>query len=489
MIYLRVFAILSICFLLLIGCKPQKAEQYKVTQIGEKEYEPAVWGQNFPVHYDMYKASAEPTPAGKSKYKKGWDTDNVMYDKLSEFPFLAYIYQGLGFSIYYFEPRSHYYRVIDVLDADPSRYKPGGVCLTCKTPYAPELEAKHGLAYYQTPFREALNWIPEKHQKLGDSCTDCHNPKDASLKISREFTLGKALQTLGVDRNKLTVRDMRSLVCAQCHVTYVIPRDKDMKPTGIFFPWQGSKVGEISIENIIKVLKSDPSYGEWKQAPTGFKLAFIRHPEYELFTYNSVHYNAGLSCSDCHMNFIKKGSYKVSQHHIMSPLKADMKACLQCHSQTPEWLKNQVIAIQDRTISLINRAGWQVAVTTKLFEIANKAAEEGKKIDQKIYEKAKDFYLEAIYRLIFVVAENSVGFHNPTEAMRILADSSAFASKAEALLRTALQQAGVTVPVNVEEEIKKELPKYQNNRGQKKLMAKPEQEFKDPFGVQAYISK
>jgi len=130
-----------------------------------------------------------------------------------------------------------------------------------------------------------------------------------------------------------------------------------------------------------------------------------------------------------------------------------------------------------------------VAVTTKLFEIANKAAEEGKKIDQKIYEKAKDFYLEAIYRLIFIVAENSVGFHNPTEAMRILADSSAFASKAEALLRTALQQAGVTLPVNVEEEIKKELPKYQNNRGQKKLIAKPEQEFKDPFGVQAYISK
>ena len=39
------------------------------------------------------------------------------------------------------------------------------------------------------------------------------------------------------------------------------------------------------------------------------------------------------------------------------------------------------------------------------------------------------------------------------------------------------------------EEVRKELPKYQNNREKYKLMAKPEQEFKDPFGVQAYLAR
>ncbi len=32
-----------------------------------------------------------------------------------------------------------------------------------------------------------------------------------------------------------------------------------MKSTAVFFPWQGSKVGDISVENIIKVIKSDPA--------------------------------------------------------------------------------------------------------------------------------------------------------------------------------------------------------------------------------------
>jgi len=40
---------------------------------------------------------------------------------------------------------------------------------------------------------------------------------------------------------------------------------------------------------------------------TGFKLAFIRHPEYELFTNNSVHWQAGVACSDCHMPYTKVG--------------------------------------------------------------------------------------------------------------------------------------------------------------------------------------
>jgi formate-dependent nitrite reductase cytochrome c552 subunit len=66
-------------------------------------------------------------------------------------------------------------------------------------------------------------------------------------------------------------------------------------------------------------------------------------------------------------------------------------------------------------------------------------------------------------RSVFVGAENSVGFHNPTEAMRILGDSTAFALKAEGLLRQALTKARVSVPVKVD----LELHKYLDNRGEK----------------------
>jgi nitrite reductase (cytochrome c-552) len=157
-----------------------------------------------------------------------------------------------------------------------------------------------------------------------------------------------------------------------------------------------------------------------------------------------------------------------------------MRACQQCHTETPDWLKKQVLAIQDRTVSLMQRAGYATAVTAKLIEMVHKAQAEGKPIDQDLYDKAKDLYIEAFYRVIFTGAENSVGFHNPTEVSRILGDAIAMAGKSDALLRQALTKAGVTVPADVN----LELAKYLDKRGVKPLNFQPKQEFPDPFGIQ-----
>ena len=105
-----------------------------------------------------------------------------------------------------------------------------------------------------------------------------------SLRISRGFTLVEAFNSMGVDPSKLTRKEMRSAVCAQCHVTYNIPKDKDRQSIGLYFPWQNSKFGAIFIEDIIKQIRSDDSIKEWTQSVTGFKMAFIRHPEYEFRT-------------------------------------------------------------------------------------------------------------------------------------------------------------------------------------------------------------
>ena len=469
----------ALCGALVTACAPPKVEQAKIAEIPDGTIDPAVWGKNYPEQYETWKATAQPTPEGKSKYKKGNDGGKV-YDKLSEYPFIALLFNGWGFGIEYNEPRGHVYMMKDQAEIDPSRLKGGGACLTCKTPYAPQLAEKHKLGYFSVPYNDAVAMIPKQDQELGVACIDCHNNKDMSLKISRGFTLSKALDKLGVDQTKLTNQDKRTLVCAQCHVTYTIPKDAEMKSQDVFFPWDGSKMGNIPIENIIKKMRSDKSYGEWTQAVTGFKLAYIRHPEFEMYSNQSVHWMAGVACADCHMPYTKVGSKKISDHRIMSPLKNDFKGCQQCHSESPEWLKQQVITIQDRAASQYIRSGYALATVAKLFELTHKQQAAGKQIDQKLYDLAKDHYEEGFYRNLFFGAENSLGFHNPTEAMRILGDAALHAGKAEALLRQALTKAGVEVPVKVD----LELPKYLNNRGVKKLMFKPEQELKDPYGPQ-----
>ena len=478
--FLFLFVFITAALLLSYSCTPPKTEPVRPVKIADGDIDPANWGKAYPIHYDLWKKTEEPTEAGKSKYKRGFDADKIIYDKLSEFPFLSLLFNGWGFGIEYNEPRGHAYMVIDQIDIDAGRIKAGGVCLTCKSPYATKLEKEMGIDYYKMPFKEVLAKIPEQYRKLGVACIDCHNNNDMSLNISRGFTLNAALKDMGIDSSKLTRQEMRSAVCAQCHVTYNITKDQEMKSVGIYFPWQGSTMGNISIENIVKKLRSDPSVLEWKQNVTGYKMPFIRHPEYELFSYNSVHYKAGAACADCHMPYTKVGAYKVSNHRVTSPLKTDLRACVQCHSESAEWLRAQVESIQDRTVSLMIRSGYATSTVAKLLEKVHTTQAAGKAIDTALYDKAKDYYMEAFLRLNFIGAENSVGFHNPAEALRVLGDSLAFAGKSEALLRQALAKAGVDLPVKVD----LEMNKYIEGRGEKKLKFNPAMEIKDPFGVQ-----
>ena len=53
------------------GCQPEKAEMVRPVQIAEGEIEPANWGKAYPIHYDLWKKTAEATPADKSRYRRG----------------------------------------------------------------------------------------------------------------------------------------------------------------------------------------------------------------------------------------------------------------------------------------------------------------------------------------------------------------------------------------------------------------------------------
>ena len=467
-------------FFALIGCNPPEPKTRQVVTIPDGEIDPKVWGKAYPEEYELWLKTEEPVGTRRSKYKTGMDSGALSVDKLSQFPYMALLFNGWGFGVAYNEPRGHAFMIRDQLEIDASRLKSGGVCLSCKTPYAPRLEKELGTDYYRLPFKEVLAKIPEKDRELGVACIDCHDNNDMGLKISRGFTLLKALSEIDVDPAKMTRQEMRSAVCAQCHVTYNIPKDEAGKSVGLYFPWQKSKFGGITIENIIQQIREDQTTREWTQKVTGFKMAFIRHPEYEFWTMGSTHFKAGASCADCHMPYTISGVNKISDHRIMSPVQADLKACRQCHAEDKDWLRDRVFAIQDQTVSIMIRAGYQTATVAKLFETVHKVQAEGKTIDRELYDKAKEFYEEAFYRSLFMGAENSIGFHNPTEGLRILGDSIAFGGRAEAYLRQALAEAGVEVPVKIDLEIMK----YVDLRGEKKLRFDPKLEFKDPMGLQ-----
>ncbi|MDW7645395.1 MAG: ammonia-forming cytochrome c nitrite reductase subunit c552 [Desulfuromonadales bacterium] len=439
--------------------------------------DPTALAAKYPGQYETWLATAEPAEPGLSRYKRGYDIDGVIYDKMDEYPFLALLLSGSGYALEFNEPRGHAFMLEDQLEVEPARLKAGGSCLTCKTPYAPQLQEKLGSDFFGGSYQEVLSRIPEKQRTLGVACADCHRADDMDLQISRGFTLGKGLQALDKNPQELKTAELQTLVCAQCHVTYNIPQNEQKKSVDVVFPWQGSAWGEITVENIIGRIRSEPALAEWTQAVTGFRLGYIRHPEFEFFSNASPHWQMGATCADCHMPSTEVNGETISDHRVRSPLKNGLLGCAQCHEDGPEEMRQKVFAIQDQTVSRLIRSGYATATVAKLFEKVHVAQTEGKKIDSGLYAEARDHYEEALYRVLFMAVENSVGFHNPPEAARILADAAGHAAAADRLLRQALDRAGLVVPARID----LELEKYLNHRGEKDRMFRPEHEIKDPL--------
>ncbi|MBN1895190.1 ammonia-forming cytochrome c nitrite reductase subunit c552, partial [bacterium] len=73
----------------------------------------------------------------------------------------------------------------------------------------------------------------------------------------------------------------------------------------------------------------------------------IQHPEFELWG-TGIHARSGVSCADCHMPYVRRGSVKISDHWIRSPLQ-HVHACRTCHPFDEKELRDRVAEIQDKT--------------------------------------------------------------------------------------------------------------------------------------------
>lgn len=462
--------VMAISAIAAAGCSSAKVKATKPI-IAEGEHDPEVWGERYPEVYEQWLATRDKRPANKSPYKRGYDGGR-MYDKLSEYPFMALLFKGWGFGIDYKEPRGHYYMLIDQSEADPSRVKAGGACITCKSPYAEDLQAEDKSKLFGATYGEAVAMIPKEHRELGATCIDCHD--NATLGLStRRWTADAALKEIGLGADELTSVQQRDMVCGQCHCTYSVMK-QDGKSVDVDFPWEGGEWGAITVEDIIGNLEGQKERLEWTQEVTGMKLGFIRHPDVEFFTAGSVHANAGVTCADCHMP--PKGAEGVADHNIMSPLKSDMVACKQCHKASAEEMRAKVIAIQKKSLVDFTDAGYRVATVAKLFELANRSLEST--VGDTAYDEAASHYRQAFYRVGYMGAENSVGFHNPGESSRILKDAVAEATTAEIGLRKLLAAKGVKVP----KDVPLDLPKYLTDRGVHKLDFVRSDYIADPSG-------
>jgi nitrite reductase (cytochrome c-552) len=219
------------------------------------------------------------------------------------------------------------------------------------------------------------------------------------------------------DPNTMATRqEMRTYVCAQCHVEYYFSGEHKI----VTYPWaNGLKVEQI------EAYYDQIGFTDWKHGETGAAVLKAQHPEFETYS-QGVHARAGVACADCHMPFLRQGAMKVSDHHVRSPLEDLDRACLTCHPLPAEEMKARIENIQDRHAALLSRA--EDALIALFDQV--KAARAAGASDQAL-EAALKLQRRAQWRVDFVNAENSMGFHAPQESARILAEAIDYARQGQ----------------------------------------------------------
>lgn len=149
-----------------------------------------------------------------------------------------------------------------------------------------------------------------------------------------------------------------------------------------------------------------------------------------------IHARSGVTCADCHMPFQREGALKISDHHVQSPVLNINRACQTCHRWSEDELRARVFTIQDRTFQVRNIAMDALVALITDLKAARDAGVTGDRL-----AAPRDEQRQAQFLLDFIEAENSMGFHAPQEAMRILAQSIEHTRRGQVALRAALVAA------------------------------------------------
>ena len=395
--------------LLLLNIRQRKIEalQYplKIVEIQDGEIDPAIWGKNFPFEYDTFIKTE--TDYGETEF--GGSTP---YSKLERYPAMKRLWAGYAFSIDHNEERGHFYAAMD--QANTERVKvvsQPGACVNCHAAEAPGLIQEMGWETFNgTPYNEL-----KPHLKTGSSCSDCHDPETMDLRITRPAFI-YAMEEVGVDLEKASRQEMRTYVCAQCHVEYYFKGENKV----LTFPWSRGRTIDA-----IEAHYDAYAFKDWTHKETGAPMLKMQHPEFELWG-TGIHAKSGVSCADCHMPYIRKGSVKISDHWIRSPLTHLNHACQTCHHWPEEELRERVLNIQRKTADLLRKSEEALLSAIDAINRANKSG-----VSETKLENALILHRRGQMRWDFISSENSTGFHSPQEAARVLAEAIDYARQAE----------------------------------------------------------
>ena len=453
---------------LLTNIFQKKSEQrnpyVRLVEVGENDTDPAKWGRNWPAQYDGYRRTAIPT---KTRFGGHGGSEALPEEKLARDPWLKRMFLGYAFSIDYRDRRGHAHMLADQEGTERLTKPQTGSCLHCHASIIPlyrDLGEGDPIKGFLSTFKYSYQELNKKLHDSGHahpvSCVDCHDPKDMALRVTRPgFILG--IQALAAsqapvpalpsidewragkretpyDPNRDASRnELRSFVCGQCHVEYYCAGKMPLT-----FPWaKGLRVDDIeAFWNETKFADGERFY-DYAQAETGSHVLKAQHPEFELWN-QGVHSRSGVSCADCHMPYMREGATKVSDHWVRSPLLNVNRACQSCHRASEDEMKARVDAIQQRNHDLLERGGAAIVDLIDTF-----VAAKGRGVPEERLEAARELQRKAQWRLDFIAAENSMGFHAPQEAARVLAEAIDYARQGQtALLMTAPSPTGSSTP-------------------------------------------
>lgn len=391
------------------------------------------WGENFPREHDTWLQTMRTDFSSKH-------LGNVQESTLDQRPDMVVLWAGYAFAKDYSTPRGHMYAIDDMRVSlrtgtpalDTKDGPQPATCWSCKTFDVQRMMHQFSeggkvdgiTAFFEKQWGELG---PEMVNPIG--CGNCHNPETMSLQVVQPALI-QAFERRGENISNATTQEMRSLVCAQCHVEYYFaPPSRTLT-----FPWNNG----FTVEDM-EAYYDDPkvTHVDWVHALSRAPMLKAQHPDYELFLLGT-HGQRGVSCADCHMPYISEGGVKVSDHHIMSPLQNISTTCGTCHRDSEDNLRTYVETYQDKLLELRNRVEPELV---RAHIMAKIAWDEGATEAQMAH--VLQLIRQAGWRWDFAVASHGASFHAPVETQRILANALDRSMQAQLELQRILFDLGV----------------------------------------------
>lgn len=397
----------------------------KKVEIAPQEARNAIFQSNYPKEYETWLQTADTSFSSEFN-------GNKPADVLAQRPEMVIFWAGYAFSKDYSAPRGHYYAIQDMLHTLRTG-SPGvdgmddiqpATCWACKSPDVPRMMQAMGVEAFYNQKWSAMG--SEIVNPIG--CADCHDTETMDLRISRPALI-EAFGRMGKDITKATHQEMRSLVCAQCHVEYYFRRENKY----LTFPWDKG----TSMEDVEKYY-DEMDYYDYIHAISKTPILKAQHPDFEIAQLG-IHAQRGVACADCHMPYMSQGGMKFSDHHIQSPLNYIDRTCQVCHRESEEVLRKNVYDRQRMANEIRNKLEKELAAAHIEAKFAwDKGATEA------TMKPVLRYIRQAQWRLDYGVASHGASFHAPQEVTRILSNGLERALQARLAISKVLANLGFT---------------------------------------------